>query len=64
MIWLTEIKKRDPLSGELKTWCGPRIEADTWEEAKWTVRRIKNCKILGVLICDFEYEPMYEPCQN
>ena len=50
MIWLTEIKKPDPLTGEIKSWCGPRIEADSWEEAEWKIRKVKHCHILGVLV--------------
>jgi hypothetical protein len=58
VIWLTEIKKCDPLTGELKTWCGPRIEADSWEEACWKIRKIKHCHILGVLVQEIDCQPI------
>lgn len=54
MIWLTEIKKADPLTGEIKTWCGPRIEADTRKEAIKKIKA-KNCKIIGILLTEIDY---------
>ena len=64
MIWLTEIKKPDPLTGEIKSWCGPRIEANSWVDANWEARKIKHCHILGILEAEIDYEPMTKPCQN
>ena len=58
MIWLTEIKKPDPLTGELLTFCGPRVEADSWEEAVKKVRKIKTCRILGELVAEIDYETL------
>jgi hypothetical protein len=58
MIWLTEIKKPDPLTGEIKSWCGPRIEADSWEEAEFKILKVKHCHILGVLVKEIDYEPI------
>ena len=58
MIWLTEIKRPDPLTGEPKSWCGPRIEADSWEEADEKVNHINGCQLLGVLVAEIDYQPL------
>ena len=56
MIWLTEIKRPDPLTGEPKSWCGPRIEADSWEEARWKIRKVKHCHVIGTLVAEIDYQ--------
>lgn len=56
MIWLTEIKKPDPLTGELLTFCGPRIEANSWEEAVQKIRKVKYCRVLGSLVAEIDYQ--------
>ena len=58
MIWLTEIKRPDPLTGEIKSWCGPRIEANSWIEAKFQIRKIKHCHIIGELVCEIDHQPL------
>lgn len=51
-IWLTEIRAIDPLDGEMKTWCGPRIPAISWSDAEEYVQRngLSYCKVIGQLI--------------
>ena len=34
MYYLTELKAIDPKDGEIKTWAGPRIWADSPEQAR------------------------------
>jgi len=64
MVWLTEIKKPDPFTGIIKSWCGPRIEADSWEEACCKINKVKHCQILGVLIKEIDYEPIDQTWLN
>lgn len=58
MYWLTEIEAVNPDTEELCLWAGPRIWADTEEEAKEFCQKhdLGYCKILGRLIDEIPYE--------
>jgi len=63
MIWITEIRAVDPLTGELTDWCGPRIEADSFEEAEnyCNTNGLGYCKIVGRL--DEAIDQMIDLCR-
>jgi hypothetical protein len=50
--WLTEIQAVDPIDGEMKSWSGPNIKANTIEEAKAYCDNngLGYCKVIGKLI--------------
>jgi len=54
MIWITEIKAVDPATGEIETWAGPRIQADTKEDARnyCDSNGLGYCKIIGKFISE------------
>jgi hypothetical protein len=54
MIWITEIKAVDPATGEVSTWAGPRIEANTKEDARnyCDGHGLGYCNIIGKLISE------------
>ena len=58
MIWLTEIQAINPETGEICTWSGPRIEADTISEAKDYCDRngLGYCHVVGKFVMDIKYE--------
>ena len=64
MIWLTEIRAVDPQTGELTDWCGPRIEADSYEEALnyCNSNCLGYCKIVGRM--DEIHDLIENSCQN
>ena len=64
MIWLTEIRAMDPQTGELADWCGPRIEADSYEEALnyCNSNCLGYCKIIGRM--DEIHDLIENSCQN
>jgi hypothetical protein len=64
MIWLTEIIRLNVLTNEMDCWCGPRIEADSFEEAMFKAMRVKNCHVLGTLIEEINYEQPGEAWLN
>jgi len=52
--FITTIEAIDPLDGELKEWSGPRVEAETWEEAeKYCIDNLGYCKVTGEFIQEF-----------
>lgn len=62
-IWTTEIKAIDPLTGELKTWCGDYVHAPTFELAQqWCEMNKGYLKVIGELISEIPCkEGTYEP---
>lgn len=56
MIWLTEIKAINPDTGELCKWSGPRIEADTMNEANDYCNRngLGYCHVVGKFVMDIK----------
>ena len=64
MIWLTEIRAVDPQTGELTDWCGPRIEAESYEEAEnfCNSNGLGYCKVVGRM--DEFIELISNSCQN
>jgi hypothetical protein len=67
MIWLTEIEAVDPVTDELCTWAGPRIEADTEEEAQNICLRTHRgyCKVIGRFIAEIDVAQInIEICPN
>lgn len=50
--WLTEIRAIDPIDGELKTWAGPKIQAETFEDAEKCCEEngLGYCVVIGELI--------------
>ena len=54
MYWLTEIEATNPDTNELCTWAGPRISAETEEEARQIciMTGMGYCKVLGKFIED------------
>lgn len=53
--WVTNIQAIDPNDGELKTFAGPYIEADSIEEAiEFTQKNgLGYCTVVGKLVIDF-----------
>ena len=64
MVWITEIKKPDPLTGKIKSWCGPRIEANFWEDAVIKADKIKGCEVIGILVAEIDYVNLEEVWSN
>lgn len=52
MIFTTILQAIDPMDGELKTWGGPHIAAQTWEAAEAYLQKngLGYLKIDGALI--------------
>lgn len=49
-IFCTEIQAIDPLTGEMKEWCGPNIQAISWQMAEQHCReKLGYCKVVGIL---------------
>lgn len=53
MIWLTEIYEVDPDTDELIIKEGPRIEADSYNEA-CKIAELIDCRVVGRLILEIE----------
>ena len=71
MIWLTEIRAIDPQTGELVDWCGPQIDADSFEEAEnyCNSNGLGYCKIVGQLdemieLMESMYKVITRVCKN
>lgn len=58
MPWYTtKIRALDPEDGEMKTWCGPNIEAISWGMAK------QYCDLNGLGYCEIDGQLVSEiPC--
>lgn len=56
MIWITEIKAVDPATGKVCKWCGPRIEADSKEDAQnyCNSNGLGYCEIIGKYIAEIK----------
>jgi len=56
MYYLTEIRAVDPEDGEVKSWAGPRIWADSQEQAMEYCQRngLGFCFILGEFDSDID----------
>jgi len=54
--WVTEILAIDPVSGQLKTYGGPHIDASTWEEATrfCQTNGLGYCRVVGQLIAEVD----------
>lgn len=54
--WVTEILALDPVSGHLKTYGGPHIDAPTWEEATsfCQANGLGYCRVVGQLIAEVD----------
>lgn len=52
--WTTTIKAVDPLTAELKNWCGPHITAISWRDAELFCQRngLGYCQVDGELIAE------------
>lgn len=51
ILWLTEIKALDPEDGQLKTYCGPEVEAASLEGAqKYCQEKMPWCWVIGQII--------------
>lgn len=57
-IFLTELKAIDPIDQELKTWCGPNIEAETFELAEQYCQDngLGYCTVIGELIQEIPWD--------
>lgn len=53
--YTTEIRAFDPLTNEMKKWCGDHIEANSFEEAKEFCKNNKGyLKVTGELIAEID----------
>lgn len=56
MRYCTEIKAIDPVDGEMKTWEGEHIEANTYEEAVEYCHENKGyLKVIGELVLEIPW---------
>lgn len=64
--YLTEIRNFQPYYGDTLISVGPRIEAETIEKAQIKLNKMNiiNCKIVGVLISETDYNIEYEIIAN
>lgn len=46
--YTTIIRAIDPVDGKMKTWCGPKIQAYTWEQAS------QICQETGLGYCSVD----------
>ena len=51
-IYLTEIKALDPTTGEMRTWAGPRVPGNSFEDAKayCQANGLGYCTVVGQLV--------------
>lgn len=64
MKWfVTEIKAIDPLTGELKTWCGPHVPGIDFTDAeRYCAENLGFCKVIGELVAEIPCkEGTFEP---
>ena len=61
MIWITQIKQFNQLTGEMILMAGPRIEADDYIEA--VIRAGEDIEVLGRLIDEIDYNE-FDVCLN
>lgn len=55
-IYLTEIRAYDPLTGQMKNWCGPQVEALSWSLAEEYCRLYMGyCRVIGEWVGDVEF---------
>lgn len=56
MVWLTEIQAVDPDTGETCTWSGPRVRAESIEDAQRYCdgNEMGYCRVIGEFIMDIE----------
>jgi hypothetical protein len=54
--WVTEIRAVDPLTGKLKTYGGPYIEAATQEDAErfCQTHGLGYCRVVGQLVAEVD----------
>lgn len=62
-LFVTEIRAIDPVSGELKTYCGPNVPGIDWADAERYCREnLGMCKVIGVLVAEIPcIDGTYEP---
>lgn len=66
-LWVTEIKAYDPITGELKTWCGPEVPGINHKDAENYCQDngLGYCKVLGELVAEIPCKDgTYEPNWN
>lgn len=56
--WVTIIHAIDPTDDQLKSWCGPTIQAPTWDLAQDKCNRngLGYCMVIGELIAECDAE--------
>lgn len=61
--WCTEFMAPDALTGDMKKWCGPEVEAPTAELAQqWRYDNAGHLKVVGELVAEIPCkEGTYEP---
>jgi hypothetical protein len=53
MKFTTTIRAVDPLTGDLKTYFGPYIEAISWDDAEKQCReKLGYCRVHGILVAE------------
>lgn len=64
--FVTEIRAMDPISNELRTYCGPEIEAISFKLAEeyCQLNGLGYCKVVGELMTDFTSGIDYHTTQN
>lgn len=56
--FITEIHAKDPKTGRMSFWSGPRIHSNSWEEAEEYLieNSLGYCKIIGIFEKDIDFE--------
>jgi len=55
MTFLTIFKAIDTVDGKLKSWEGPDIEADSWDDAEEKIKDKPYLEIDGLFICNVKH---------
>ena len=55
--WVTSIMALDPITNEMKKWCGPEVFGETLKDAEDYCQNngLGYCKVEGLLICEIPY---------
>lgn len=53
-LYVTEIKAESPLTGEIKTWCGPSVPGISFSDAQQHCEEngLGYCKVIGLLVME------------
>ena len=56
MIFTTSIKALDPLTGVMKTWCGPHVPGISFRDAERYCQEngLGYCKVTGILVAEID----------